>query len=100
MTSPEREVTAELGLAYPSVRDHVNAPTFSVEHDLAVHEREKSKVVALPDVLARVKTIADLPDQDIPGSNLLSAKPLHAATLRIGIASVSAGTLTLFMRHY
>jgi hypothetical protein len=46
-----------------------------------------------------MKTIADLPNEDIAGADLLAGEPLDAAALGLRIATVAAGTLTFFMCH-
>jgi hypothetical protein len=42
---------------------------------------------------------ANLAHQNIPGHHLLTAVPLYATPLTVRIATVAAGTLTLFMCH-
>ncbi len=46
-----------------------------------------------------MKLCTDLANDNAPRLCNLSAEQLYTATLTVGIASVSAGTLTLFMRH-
>src|SRR5690606_2171773 len=40
-----------------------------------------------------------LPDQDVAGNHAFAAVTFHAASLRVRIAAVAAGTLTFFMCH-
>jgi hypothetical protein len=53
----------------------------------------------LTDAGASLENRADLPHDDISGTNLFAAKPLHTATLGIGIPTVAAGSLTFLMCH-
>jgi hypothetical protein len=54
----------------------------------------------LADTFPRVKFGAHLANDDISGPNHFAAEFLDAASLSVGIAAVSARTLTLFMCHF
>lgn len=77
----------------------MNSATAAVEVDVAVDQREEREIGALADALSGMELCADLPDEDIARPYFLPAEPLDAAALCIGIASVSAGTLSFFMCH-
>jgi hypothetical protein len=77
----------------------MNAAAAAVELHLAVDEGKERVVASLADPLAGVEYCAHLADEDVSGANLFAAKPLHPATLGIAVASVPAGTLSLFMCH-
>lgn len=79
--------------------DHVHAAALPVEHDLPVDQCEKCVVIPLADACSSVEFGTDLADDDVACTNRLTAKFLDAATLRVGIAAVTARTLTLFMCH-
>ena len=64
------------------------------ELDLAVAQGEQGVVLAATDVLARMDVRAALANDDVARVHLLAAEQLHAETLRVGIAAVTAGTET------
>ena len=64
-----------------------------------IDQGEKRVVATLTDALSSVENRAYLPHEDISGADLLAAKPLHSATLGIGIPTVAAGSLTFLMCH-
>src|SRR5882762_8531059 len=67
-------------------------------HD-AVLQREQRVVLAAPHVQSRGHRGAALADNDVPRADPLAAEPLHAQTLRRGVAAVLAAGYSLFMRH-
>jgi len=82
-----------------SAGHHVNPSTFSVEFDFAVDESEQSVVLAASDAAAGVELGSTLANEDITRSNHFAAKFLDATALCIGVAAVSARTLTLLVCH-
>jgi hypothetical protein len=79
--------------------DNLNATAAAVELDEPVDEGVEREVGPLADAVARVETVADLADDNVSGSNSLSAEQLYAASLRVRVTSVSAGALSLFVCH-
>src|SRR5690348_2957540 len=77
-------------------RDDVDPAAAAIEFDDAVDEREQSVIASLPDVLAGVELGAALANENVAVANLLAAETLDAAPLWVRIATVAAGTLTLF----
>ena len=73
-------------------------PSRSNLHD-AVDQGVERVVVSLADIPAGMEAVADLPDEDVAGDDLLAAEPLDAPLLRLRIAAVAAGTLAFFMCH-
>src|SRR5688572_32169478 len=71
----------------------------ALELDGAVLEREDRVVLAEADVEAGVELRAALADDDPAGGDELPAEHLHAPVLRVAVATVAAGTLSLFMCH-
>src|SRR5688572_3929638 len=59
-----------------------------VLHD-AVDEREEREVRAATDVLPWGDRLADLTNEDVAGANCFAAVDLHAASLRVGVATVA-----------
>jgi hypothetical protein len=53
----------------------------------------------LANTLSRMPFVANLSDQDVSRNNGFSAKLFDPSTLSVGITTVSAGTLSLFMGH-
>lgn len=79
--------------------DDVDPSTFSVEHYFAIDQCEQGVVIALANTLSRVKLRANLADEDVSGSNRLTTVLLDSATLRVGIATVTARSLTFLVCH-
>jgi hypothetical protein len=77
----------------------LNPATAAIELDETIDQGEECIVAALTDALSCLENRAQLPHDDISGTDLLAAKPLHAATLGIGIPTVAAGSLTFLMCH-
>ena len=78
---------------------NVDSATITVEVNLAVHQREKRVVTAHADVLTGMPLGSTLANDDVACDDRLAAKLLNTQTLRIGIATVAAGTLSLLMSH-
>jgi hypothetical protein len=79
--------------------DDLDAAAAAIEVDVSVDQRIERIVAALTNPLAGVETVADLADEDVSGAHFLAAESLHAATLRVGVTSVSAGALSFFVCH-
>ncbi len=77
----------------------MDATAAAVEFYIAVDQGEERVVVSLAYAFARLKNSAQLANNDVAGPNILSAESFYAATLAVGIAAVSAGTLAFFMCH-
>ena len=77
----------------------VDPAPFAVELYSAVDQSKEGVVLPLADAATWVELGTDLPDENIADANLLSSESLHAAHLRIGIATVAAGALTFLMSH-
>jgi len=73
--------------------------TAAIKLDKAIHQGEERIVATLADALTSVENRAQLPNEDIPGADLLAAESLHTSTLGIGIPAVAAGSLTFLMCH-
>ena len=82
-----------------NVRNDADSPPAPVELDFAVDQGENREIVAESDSLTRMNSCSDLTNNDVSGLDLLTAVHFNAASLSIGIAAVSARTLSLFMRH-
>ncbi len=78
---------------------YVHSPTFAIERDLAIDQREEGVVFALADALAWMKFVANLANEDVASDNLFAAKFLHAAVLGIRVATVAARALSFFVGH-
>ena len=78
---------------------NLNPTAAAVEMHVSVDQRIEREIAPLTNPSARVKAVADLADEDVSGSHLLTAESFHAETLRIGVASVPAGALSFFVCH-
>ena len=78
---------------------HVDASSFPIESDGPVDEGKQREIIPLADIPARVKLVAYLPHEDIARADPLATKLLDAATLRVGVASVAARSLSFLVRH-
>src|SRR5688572_32960431 len=67
-------------------------------HD-AIDLREQRPVAADADVLARVKLRADLANENAARGDVLTGEPLHAAHLRVRVATVASRALSFFVCH-
>jgi hypothetical protein len=77
----------------------LNPPTAAIELYETIDQGEERIVATLPDAVAGLENRAQLPHENISGTDLLAAKPLHTAALGIGIPTVTAGSLTFLMCH-
>src|SRR5580693_1371685 len=66
------------------------APVPTEQH-LALNQREQRVVAAPANADARVEVGATLADEDLAGVHRLTAIPLHAEALGIGVTAVAAG---------
>src|SRR5215831_8518610 len=82
-------------------RDDVDdlAATLHAELHRARGQREQRVVATAADEVARVELRATLTDQDLAGVDQLTAEPLHAEPLRVGVATVARAGRTLFVSH-
>ena len=80
-------------------RNHVDTAAGAVEFHDAVNQSEQREILSLPDPAARVKSVADLPDNDVAGNHAFARISLDAAPLTGGISAIAAGTLTFLMCH-
>lgn len=80
--------------------DDVNAAALAIEHDLAFNQSKQCVIVALADILTRMKSGADLADQDVTGTDDFTAETLDTTSLAIRIATVPGGALSFFMCHF
>src|SRR5262249_1688447 len=65
----------------------------------ALGHRDQRAVAATADQVARVELRAALADQDLAGIDQLTAEPLHAEPLRVGVATVARAGRTLLVCH-
>ncbi len=79
---------------------NVNSATFVIEVDLSFNQREERVIAAHTDVLPRMPLGPALANDDVARDDRFAAELLDAQTLRIGIATVAAGTLPLLMSHF
>jgi hypothetical protein len=85
-----------------SVDDDADEPTVTatvLEFHQARRGRKEGVVAAPFDVLSRFEMGTTLADQDGPTRDLLSVTNLGAETLGVRVATVSARTLSFFVRH-
>src|SRR4030067_67806 len=69
-----------------------------VNHD-AVGRGEQCVIAAAVDVQTGMDSGAALPDEDVPGSDTLTAEPLDSPALRLTVAAVAAGCAALPVGH-
>ena len=81
-------------------RLNVDATTFLIEVHVAVYQCENRVVLAHANIAAWVPLGSDLTDQDVAWSHQLATKLLHAASLGVGIATVTGRSLTFFVCHF
>jgi hypothetical protein len=74
-------------------------PILVLELHESIDERVDREIGSEADVAARVPLGAALAHDDVAGDDFLPAELLHAAVLRIAVASVSGRTDALFMCH-
>jgi hypothetical protein len=82
-----------------SVGQDVDPAALAVKHHFSIGQRKQSVIFALAHILASVVFIAYLANQNAARSYLLATESLDAATLRIGVTSVSARALPFLMSH-
>jgi hypothetical protein len=90
----------EWALSRCGCRDDVDAAAIPIKHHCPLNQGEQGVILALSYILARMKHGSHLPDKDVPGADGFAAKPFYTPPLRIGIATVTAGALSLFMCHF
>ena len=78
---------------------YVDTSAAAIKFHKAINQRKERIVAALSDVLPGMENSAHLAHEDVAGTDLLAAKTLHTAALRVGIAAVAAGSLTFLMSH-
>ena len=78
----------------------VDAAPFAIKEHRTIDQCEQCVVIALTDIGTRVETIANLTNDDISCANGFAAVLLHATTLSIRVATITAGALTLLMCHF
>lgn len=78
---------------------HIDATTFAIEFHFAIDECEQRVVFALANAFAGVELVADLTDEDVASDDFFATILLHATTLSVRIATVTARALTFFMCH-
>src|SRR5690554_802240 len=76
------------------------AAALRAELDSTGREGEQRVVAATADVDARVEVGSALADEDFARADDLGAEALHAAALRVGIATVTSGRCALFVCHF
>src|SRR3954464_6346121 len=88
----------------PSIRiDADSLPTLSALHGefhFTVGKGKQCVIAPGPYVCARMKPCAPLPDDDRPGSDLLTTEDLHTQHLRLRVAAVSSRSAALFLCHF
>jgi hypothetical protein len=77
----------------------LNPASAAIELHETIDQGEERIIAALTDALPCLENRAQLPHEDISGTDLLAAKPLHTATLGVGIPAIAAGPLTFLMCH-
>ena len=84
-----------------SVHDwsNVDAATFLIEEDVAFDDGEDRVILAHADVAAWTPLGAALANDDVAGDDELAAVLLDAATLWIGVTTVTGRALTFLMCH-
>lgn len=70
-----------------------------IELDFAIHEGKKSEIGADSDTLSGMKLRSHLPNKNVPSPNGFATVLFDSTPLSVGIPTVTAGPLTLFMRH-
>src|SRR5687768_680936 len=86
------------GLSWQDVHELPAAPPVLELHD-AVHLGEEGVILAAADVLAGEEDGTALAHDDRAARDALAAEGLDAQVLRVRVAAVAAGALSLFMCH-
>src|SRR5690349_21296056 len=71
----------------------------ALEAHNAVDLREQGPVSTDADIVAGVELGADLAHEDRTGLHVLAREALHAAHLRVGVATVASRALSFFVSH-
>ena len=79
--------------------DDVDSFPALVELHLSINQGEDGIVVAETYPAAWEKFCTDLPHDDVSGTDVLTAIFFHSPALSVGVASISARPLSLFMCH-
>ena len=79
--------------------DDVHSFSASVEMDLTIHEGKKSEIVANSNTATRMELRPHLPNENVSCSHGFAAIFFDSPPLSIGIPTISARPLSLFMRH-
>jgi len=82
-----------------TVRDDIDPPSAAIKLDLAVHKGEYGEIVADSGAPTGMEPSADLSNENVPRPNRFTAKLFDSPSLTVGIPTIPAGPLTLFMRH-
>jgi len=70
-----------------------------IELDFTIHESEKGEVTADSDTATGMEFRPYLPNKDVSRPNGFAAILFDSSSLSIGIPTISAGSLSLFMCH-
>ncbi len=79
--------------------DNINTSTFAIKHYLAFDQCEYRVVISHSHAFSGVEFGTTLPNDNVAGMNAFATEFLNAATLSVGVPTVTAGTLTFFMCH-
>ena len=82
-----------------TITNNVNSSSASIELDFAVHEGEKSVIITDSDTTTGMKLRTYLPNKNVSRPNNFAAKLFDSPPLSIGIPTITAGALSLFVRH-
>jgi hypothetical protein len=82
-----------------TLTDDIDSPSSLIELDFPIDEGINGEIVPDSDPATGMELRPDLPDDDISRSNRLSAIFFDTSPLSVGIPTVAAGPLSLFMRH-
>ena len=79
--------------------NNVNSFSTLVELDFAIHKGEKGKIFAHSNSAPRMVFRTYLANKNVPCPNGLTARLFDSPTLSVGIPTITARPLTLFMCH-
>ena len=82
-----------------SVCDDVDSLSAAVELNFAVHNGEDCEIITDTSTATGMELGADLTNKNVPRPNELAAEPFDSPPLTVGIPTIPAGPLTLFMCH-
>src|SRR5262245_50966691 len=80
-------------------RVDVDPPPFLIEPHDAIDQREERIIRTHANVAAGTELRAALADNNVPCNDPLAAEPLHAAPLRVRVATIAGRALTFLMCH-